>query len=106
MAYPDDYPRDGFETFTEDTVLHEVERDAQGVKTLRFVSSFCVYDMLEVSAVSEYFNPLVGSFDEDKTRVYFHGGHSLIFDSPYEILALKIAPYINPAPTNTPNLDG
>jgi len=104
MAYPDDYPRDGIETYTEDNILHEVERDAQGVKTLHFVGSYCVYDMLEVSAVSEYFNSLVGSFDEEKSTVYFHGGHSLIIDSPYVTVALKIAPYINPTQPNTPNI--
>ena len=54
-----------------------------GTETLQFQITPCTFKEEDVSYATEYFNPITGLFDDQKSTLYFESGESLVIDQPY-----------------------
>ena len=55
-----------------------------GRETLEFVQFNAVYQDTYIQYITEYYNPLTGTYDDSKTMIYFEGNDSLLIDQPYD----------------------
>ena len=53
---------------------------ANGSESITFITAECTLKIEDVNFATEYFNPVTGLFDNEKSTLYFESGESLLID--------------------------
>ena len=54
-----------------------------GQDTIEFIEFDAKYQDTYIQYITEYFNPLTGLFDDEKTLIYFEGNDTLLIDQDF-----------------------
>jgi len=69
--------------FKEKTGLKPLIITKNGQENIEFVEFDAKYQDTYIQYITEYYNPLTGLYDDQKTMIYFEGNDSLLIDQPY-----------------------
>jgi len=70
--------------FKEKTGLKPLIITKNGQENIEFVEFDAKYQDTYIQYITEYYNPLTGLYDDQKTMIYFEGNDSLLIDQPYD----------------------
>jgi|TARA_R110001592_G_scaffold120204_2_gene324125 hypothetical protein len=54
-----------------------------GQETIEFIEFDTTYQDTYIQYITEYFNPVIGIYDESKTQIYFEGNDTLLIDQSF-----------------------
>ena len=72
------------------TALRPIVITNNGNETITFLGSPCTFKEEDVSYATEYFNPITGLFDDEKSTLYFESGESLVIDQEYATTSAQL----------------
>jgi len=73
--------------FKEKTGLKPLVITKNGQEFIEFVEFDAKYQDTYIQYITEYYNPLTGLYDDEKTMIYFEGNDSLLIDQAYPTTA-------------------
>ena len=76
--------------YVVNTALRPIVITNNGNETITFSVSPCTFKEEDVSYATEYFNPIIGLFDDTKSTLYFESGESLVIDQAYTTTSTQL----------------
>jgi hypothetical protein len=76
--------------YVTSTSLNPIITTNNGNENIEFIKSLCTFKEEDVNYATQYFNPVVGQYDDSKTTVYFESGQILIIDQAYQITSAQL----------------
>tara|TARA_R100000541_G_scaffold10755_4_gene18799 strand:- start:203 stop:451 length:249 start_codon:yes stop_codon:yes gene_type:complete len=56
---------------------------ANGSESITFIQTATTFKIEDVNFATEYFNPVTGLFDDQKSTLYFESGESLLIEQSF-----------------------
>ena len=63
---------------------------ANGFESITFSTSPCTFKIEDVNTLTEYFNPVSGLFESDKSWITFESGSTLLIKQSYDITEAEL----------------
>ena len=76
--------------YTTKTGLKPAISNKNGQENIEFIEFDCRYQDNYIQYITEYYNPVNGLYDIDKTQIYFEGNDTLLIDQPYLTTAAEL----------------
>jgi len=61
-----------------------------GQETIEFIEFETKYQDTYIQYITEYYNPVTGIYDEEKTQIYFEGNDTLLINQSFAITTAEL----------------